>query len=1368
MAEPREDREGGLPVGVIAAVTFAVGVLFLYLLFRSGTAGDVVPPLDAGFDAPAFEERVAARLDPVTVRPAGAMRVRVGRVVWRDAAGRAFLEIPTAVFAMDFGGPGGGVVLRGGVLTRPEARLIRSADGRWNYEPRLDPLLGRDRRGDYDGGGGFGLALVDFTIRDGTVTIDLPETSFAARSIDLRLASAEISGPGVSAPEFRIASAGAALELPDTAGGVVTRQLALENALLRVDDGVVAFDIRRGTFGSSTFADAAGIWDPAFGGLGLDATVVAEDVRLADIPWLRAEVPTDAAGSFRLRIAPRAGDRTELTMTALSLSGPGSSATGSLTAVFGPGGFSLEAVDLRVDPLALSLVEAFAGPLPYAGELRGTLIGTGGDIRFDLTATVATSPAASPFDTDLTGMISFTPQGIELGTVIATLDRLPLSALAAIAPGLPFAGPLSGTVTLDGLPSAEPIRLDVRLEAGGGIILVAGVLDLTGVVPAYDLSGTLAGVELRRVFEPAMPPAQVHAAFELAGSGTELATADARVRLNGTFTGWRAEPGDTVALVATTAGGRLNAQAARLELGPVSLVAVGEWDMVGEGGGAIRYALAVSSLEPLAPYLPPDAAGRTRFSRGSLSAEGSVSGTLDAPVVAGEVDAREFRFGEWAAERLQGEYSARFTGALPVLEAEVSGTQLRTPAGDYERLEITADFTRPAFELSVDATQLGGGVFRVQADGLIEDTGGREIQLRTAEVDLEDQRWRLPVPARIAWTAGDAVRVEDFRLEQTGGPGRLRLDGIVTPFDDADFDLAITSMPIGDVLDVVGSNAALTGDLTLDGRVRGPSDAPSLDLRVGLADGSIRDVAVRSLDALIAYQGTSLTIEGVGALSDSAGIELTGTLPARFTLGLPPTLELIEGGAIEARLATEAFPLQTLEPGIRSVRDLEGLLSADVRLSGSVGAPQLAGGASLVAGALTVPLLDKSYTGIEGSAVLEGRTLRVTRLIAQSGGTATVEGVITFDELTNPTLDLSTRLEGFEPQGVANADDAAATGTLRLTGSVRAPVLSGRVTLDDGTLSIAPFSGGPTFGDRLVGIAESFDQIATGELDIPGSGVAAVRITNLRVTAGPDLWFATDEARARLRGMLDLETVGNDITIVGTLTGEQGTFNLRAGPVTRRFDVVSARIRFLGSPDPNPGLDITASRIVPTPEGGVIDVRARVTGTLNDPQLSLSSADGIAVAESELLSLVLFGRPTFTAGEVAGPWQENFIPSVFAFAGVFDVGSEWLGQIDVIENLDQFQIQMRAGSGGFERSNLWVIIGEQIGDEVFVSFESPLDASDLFVLAAEWRIDRQWTVEASWEPESYFGATGTGAIPLREITDIDRQYLIVIRRRWTY
>ncbi|MBW3555199.1 MAG: hypothetical protein KY466_16955, partial [Gemmatimonadetes bacterium] len=267
-------RTGGLPVGVIAAATFLAGVLLLFLLFR-GEGGKVPAPAPVEFDVESFEARIAERLEPITLRPARTFRVRVSSVSWRDGTGRPFLTVPGAMFVMDLSAPGGGLRVSSGVVTQPTLRLARSSTGQWNYERPLAPLLDGDGRETRGRGGGLAFSMSDMVVRGGDVTVDLPDTRFAVRSLELRLASARLSGPGVDAPTFAVSSAAATLELPDTAAGVVRRAVSLEDARIRLLDGAVAFEVDRGTFGSSTFADASGIWDPALGGLGLDADLRA-------------------------------------------------------------------------------------------------------------------------------------------------------------------------------------------------------------------------------------------------------------------------------------------------------------------------------------------------------------------------------------------------------------------------------------------------------------------------------------------------------------------------------------------------------------------------------------------------------------------------------------------------------------------------------------------------------------------------------------------------------------------------------------------------------------------------------------------------------------------------------------------------------------------------------------------------------------------------------------------------------------------------------------------------------------------------------------------------------------------------------------
>ena len=1368
MAETDAPRSGPPTTALIAAGVLVLGLVSLFLLLRDHREVTVV-----GDDAVAvqqFEAEVQEQLGTLDIRPVQSLRVRARELEWRDAAGAPLIATPAVSFSVRVGAAmGGDLLLHDGIIERPTVNLVRTADGRWNYEQVVGSLMAGS---DGTGSGASGaprVALRDFLLQNGAVRVSLDEALYRATDVDVALASAELSGPEVVDPTFQVARASAILHLPDTTGtGMIERRVALQDARLRLADGALAFQVAEGSFGSSSFASAQGVWNPALGGLGLDMEILVTEGRLADVPWLPGEVPEGTSGRFQLRIEPLAEGRTAFTVTDASVTAPGSSLTGSLRAVLGHTGITLESIDARVDPLGVDLLETFTGPLPYGGTVRGTIQGTGGDIRFDLDARLAASPASEPFRTELVGRIAFTDAGVEVRSVSVGLDQVPLSVLQEIAPGLPLAGPISGTVSLEGMPGEAPLRLDVRLEAGGGIITVAGMVNTSGPRPSYDLQGRLIGVELRRVLAPAAPPAQVHAAFTLAGSGTEPSTAEARLTLNGDFTGWEAQAGDTLAIQAVVDRGLLQASQAELALGPIQLDAAGEWRFAGGTRGAIRYDLVVTSLQPLAPYLPRDGEGRMQYARGSLEAEGAVSGSLEAPALAGSIQAEDFRLGEFAAEVFRGEYDARLGPGLPRITAQFSASELRSPGGDFESAGVTIDFTEPRFEIALRGNQLQGGIIEIEAGGLIEEAGRRSIEVRRAEIDLADQRWRLPSMAAIQWTQGEAVRVDGLRLVQVEGPGILSVQGIVAPLDEAEFDVEVRELPVGDVLDLIGSPMELAGRLTLQGQVAGPTESPIVELEVALDSGMVRGVEVQRLRSRVGYRGSVLTLDASGLLGDSALIEASGEVPARLALGIPPSFELIEDGALSVRLETRDFPLPTLDPGIRSVTDIVGELDAEVVVAGTPTDPELEGQVLLHDAALTVPMLNQRYEEIQGTATLEGRVVELESVTARSDGLARVTGRMIFEELTNPTLDLRAELEEFRPQGVDGEDDAAAWGTLRLAGSLQAPRLTGSIRMDGGALSLAPIQEGLPLSDQLVGVAESWDVVDPQALDMADEGTGGLTISDLQVTAEEDLWFTTQEARAQLSGDLTINRTGSDMMIQGILEGEQGTFTLRIGPrLTRRFDIISANIRFFGSPEPNPALDITASRVVRTAESGEVDVRVQVSGTLNNPNLALASAGGGSVPESELFCFIALGRPCAEISSLAGGTTWGDAAALF---GLTDILVDELG---VPLNLDLFQVQIQPGAD--LGSAFYVTIGEELDlpvvDNVYALAEAPVsvgDIGDLWIVSLEWRIDRQWTLEARWEPTNSLLNTTSGRTLPDQLLKNERQFFWSIRRRWTY
>jgi hypothetical protein len=1366
--EDRKGKRDGWPAGLTAVLTFLIALVVLLLLVRSDP--DRVPLEDAVSEKNVldFEAEVLGAMGDLVVRPVHGLRVRASNVVWLDGRGQRWLESPRVAFSVQVGALlGGAIVVSDGVIDAPRLRLVQIAPGRWNYEHPLAPLLAPadPQRPEL----ATEVRLRNLVVRNGEVSLVRADATYRATALRATLASAVLAGPGVREPRFHLSRAEATVVLPDTAHGQFSRFVVVDDARLTLPTGAVGFDVARLTFGSSVASGLVGRWDPALGGLGLGAVATIERLELADVPWLRVEAPEDAVASGRLRIEPLPGDRSAVVLTGLDIRSETSAATGSLRLVFGPAGaLALESIDMTLDPLALSLVEAFTGPLPYVGDLRGTVRGTAGDIAFDVRASLATTPAADRFTIDLTGRMAFRDVGMELRGVTAELRAVPLAALAPFAPGLPLRGPVSGTIRLDGAPGQVPIRLDVRLEAGGGVVTVAGTVDLRGPVPAYDLTGRLVGVELQRVLVPAAPPAQVNATFALAGRGTTLPDATAMLRLDGSFTGWQAAPGDTIALDVQLVEGLVVAEQVRLALGPIDLVADGTWRFAHGEGGAIRYSASIASLEPLSPYLPRGPEGALRFARGALDAQGTLSGTLDAPALAGTIRAVDFWFGDWSAARLDGTYDVRLGPGLPHAVVHATGVNVRTPGGDFATAVLALDFTRPTFDVQFHGDRMAGlGVVQVEAGGQVDETGVRDVVIRVIEVDLDQARWRLVAPARIEWLAGDVVQVTDFRLEQVDGEGRVRLDGVIAPADLTDLAVDVAAVPIGDLIALVRAGLDIDGDLWLQGTLRGPAASPSLTAEAELRDGVIQGVEIQHLRANLTFMDGTLALVGDGLLGDMARFDMEGTVPLALTLGLPPSFELIAEAPIRGRLRTDNFAMSALGPALPGVRDLEGWLTANLAIDGTPLDPVLSGTASLREGAVTVDIASQRYRDIEANATLEGEILRLERLVARSDGLASVTGTIRFEDLVNPVLDLTADLQRFRAQGVPGRRDAALTGRLAIGGTPASPLLSGRLLVHDGTVNLTMIQPPGHFSEDLIGIAERFDPLGPVDFDLLDPAETGIRISRLDLAVGGDVWFQSDEMRAQLQGDLVIQKPAQEVMISGNLTGERGTFSLRIGPATRRFDIIDANIQFFGTPGPDPALDITAARVIPGPNRTDFEIRVRLSGTLSSPSVAFATEDGTSIPESEALNFLIFGRATATLGDFpgAGFGTTQGVYDALAFYGAFDFLSDALAE-RFGAGIDYFQVQVRSGFGDFG-PEMYFLLGHEVIEDVFVLVTLPTTEFEArWAVTAEWRIDRQWTLEAGYEPPDMVIGVPGRRLPFA--VERDQQLFFSIRRRWTY
>src|SRR5690606_26169818 len=591
----------------------------------------------------------------------------------------------------------------------------------------------------------------------------------------------------------------------------------------------------------------------------------------------------NGTASFRFAVDPVDAERTAIALSDLDASSGDSRVTGAIHAVLRTGGFAVRSADLRVDPVSLALIEQLAGrELPYGGTVSGTIRGSGGDIRFDLDTRLTSDPATPALVTNLTGSVLFGDAGFTLRTLVATLDNAPLAALRAVVPGIPFGGTVSGRIALEGMPGDAPLNLDVRLALEQGVFNVQGVVDLTSSLPAYDLEGTILGVNLQTVLTAFAPPALLTGRFTLDGTGFDPATANARVSLGGRFTGWETGANDVVRASALVAGGAVSIDTLSMRLATMTFAGAGRWQFVAPQQGAITYELALSSLRPWGPYLPmADSAAS-----GSLASRGTVTGPLDAIRIAGTLSGEQLDLGTgWSARDLEAEYDATIGAAVPRVQLLATARELGTPtAGMFFLITADMDLTPPAFALELSGLRHQDQPEAVElvATGSVPYEGLRSIVLERAHLDVAEGLWRLARPATIAWGGDDGVRVSDLEFRNVDGGGLIAVNGRVLPFDRADLSLDIDNLPADDVLLLIGREPFITGAFWASGTIRDLGTAPDVDVTFRLDSGAVMDVALSRFEGDIQYRNGSL-VTTAEAVFDTAGvINIELALPMRL------------------------------------------------------------------------------------------------------------------------------------------------------------------------------------------------------------------------------------------------------------------------------------------------------------------------------------------------------------------------------------------------------------------------------------------------------------------------------------------------------
>ena len=360
---------------------------------------------------------------------------------------------------------------------------------------------------------------------------------------------------------------------------------------------------------------------------------------------------------------------------------------------------------------------------------------------------------------------------------------------------------------------------------------------------------------------------------------------------------------------------------------------------------------------------------------------------------------------------------------------------------------------------------------------------------------------------------------------------------------------------------------------------------------------------------------------GISGISATEGVEpLSGTLNSQVSLS--PAGEL--NGELQANIGDIGW----LDSFSQDIDNLEGSLSGNVSLAGTIREPLFGVDLQLAEGRVSVTPLGISIEQINSSIIsLDDGSIQLTTSAHSGAGTLEVKGLLS-DPFV-PQRSLWAQISGAEFR-LAEIPDLNLVVTPDVT-----------VTAEDQMIGISGSLHLPTMIINLVQLPESAIDISRDvvivnfPVDQPelARSVAAEQSTlfnrpvvaDLEISLGEQVSFNGFGLATEVAGNLNVRQQENGTNLTyGELEIVSGQYTLYG----RSLQVRQGKLLFFGAYD-NPALDIRATRQVESTTVGVL-----MNGTLKNIQSQLFSSP--ALSDSDIIAIMITGKPFSEIGQGEG------------------------------------------------------------------------------------------------------------------------------------
>jgi translocation and assembly module TamB len=936
----------------------------------------------------------------------------------------------------------------------------------------------------------------------------------------------------------------------------------------------------------------------------------------------------------------------------------------------------VSANDLRVRmaPLQVDLARIAVPTLPIGGTVTGTATLNGSGDRQLVISALDVVHQDGPNRSRATGRVAVRTTGRQTLDVDVQARPVSLAEISKFAPALALKGYASGPIRARG--PLDALRIDTRLTLpGDATFAVRGILDLKSREIGYDVAADATAIDLSQIMAKG-PSTNLTGGGTARGRGTEPATMTSELDFAFGPSRYDTVAVDSLVLQARLADGMANVARAQVRGSGAVVDVAGQFGLDASHDGALTYSVVVDSLANFARFLPaaagPDTgevpprprilaeavrrarldsarvARQTEVARavrgapplplqvdtpraiprnvlaGSLRASGTITGSIERFNLQGSANAKGLIVRGNAARNLAATYG--WTDARTPqskMTVAVRGDTISAAGFAFDSLAADLSWLKPNGTIGVRVRQNDERDYALNGEFTL-DNARNELRLADMTLRFDTTSWRTTHASKIRW-GGPGIEVVD--LELAGGSGRrIYANGLLPTEGQANFDLQVRDFAVENVAELLQSDLPMTGRIDLDAHVEGPAADPRMNGRVDFTRGTYNEMVTPDVRGTFAYADRRLTTNATA--SDSTGRRLAvvdGMLPINLALSGVTGSRILDE-AIDVRLVSDSLPLALIPNFTTVVTEAGGTARANVTVGGTLKKPDMRGGLTLDRARFRLGATGALLHDVYGSVRMTGDTVHVDSIAGAANGPVRLTGSLAVGNWREPSFNLTFTARDAELLN-NETGEVHANADLKITGPFTSANVTGRVAVVHGVIYIPESNGKSLIGAGDPQLFSVMDTAVAAEREIfPAQSPLLEGLTvDVALTVDRGTWVRSPDANVEIYtdGPLQVSVQGDALTLVGAVNADRGEYTV----LSKRFQITRGSALFIGTPDLNPTVQVTAEYEVKEATN-VTNIRVLVGGTVKKPRISLESDAQPPLSQSDLLSYLAFGRST--------------------------------------------------------------------------------------------------------------------------------------------